>query len=109
MAPMNQMQQRPQCPACGGDPQRGRKKGEPACNVCKGGMSESPAGKQAMTMAARQGAMKVKQQMAQRQQMQARQQLAQRGMAQGMRPGMGPDPRAAMVAQMIQQHLRGGR
>lgn len=84
------MQQRPTCPACGGDPQRGRKKGEPACGVCHGGMAESPLGKQAMAQAAKAGTQKVKQAVAQRQQMAARQQMQQRAIAGGARPGMGP-------------------
>ena len=121
MPPMPQRQQQPaqRCPACGGEPLRGAKKGEPTCPVCHGGMSDSPAGKQALAQQAKAGAAKVKQAMAQRQQ-------AQRpGMRPGMagpgamgRPGMGAparqgqpqgqfDPRAAMLLRDLAQ--RGGR
>ena len=82
MPPMMQrpQQQRPQCPACGGEPMRGSKKGSPTCPVCHGDMSTSPAGKQAMAQQAKMGAAKVQQAMQQR----------QRAMPQGARPGMGP-------------------
>jgi uncharacterized Zn finger protein (UPF0148 family) len=114
MPPMPQRQQQPaqRCPACGGEPVRGAKKGEPTCPVCHGGMSDSPAGKQALAQQAKAGAAKFKQAMAQRQQA--------GGGAQGMRPGIGApvgqggpqriDPRAlAMLAAVAQQQQRGGR
>jgi len=113
MPPMPQRQQQPaqRCPACGGEPLRGAKKGEPTCPVCHGGMSDSPAGKQALAQQAKAGAAKVKQAMAQRQ-------GTRPGMRPGMagpgamgRPGMGaPQPQIdpQMAAQLIAR-LRGGR
>jgi hypothetical protein len=108
MPPMPQRQQQQpaqRCPACGGEPLRGAKKGEPVCPVCHGGMSDSPAGKHALAKQAKAGAANVKQAMAQRQQA--------GGGARGMQPGMGVpqgqpqvDPQA--VAQFVAR-LRGGR
>jgi len=114
-------QQAQRCPACGGEPMRGSKKGSPTCAVCHGDMATSPLGKQAMAQASKAGAQKVKQAMAQRDQMAQREQMQRRaiaGGAAGMRPGMGGpgmpqgqgqpqvDPR--MLAALIARS-RGGR
>jgi hypothetical protein len=119
---MPPMSQRPQqqsaqmCPSCKGDPARGRKKGEPACPICHGGMSDSPLGKQAMDQAGKVSAAKFKQAVQQRQQAGAQQQMQRRaftgGGPQGMQPGMAVpqgqpriDPQLAQLA----ARLRGGR
>lgn len=120
MPPMPQRQQHPaqRCPACGGEPLRGAKKGEPTCPVCHGGMSDSPAGKQALAQQAKAGAAKVKQAMAQRQQAGAQQQMQRRAIAgggpQGMRPGMGAPGQGQpqinpQVLAALADRLRGGR
>ncbi len=121
MPPQNpRMQQQEQkCPACGGVPMRGAKKGEPVCKVCSGGMSDSPLGKQAMQAAAQQGAQKVRQAMQQRQQMAQREQMQRRMIAGAGRPGVGMGaPGAAQQGQpqvnpqvlaALAARLRGGR
>ena len=122
MPPMPQRPSQPsqvaqQCPACGGDPTRGRKKGEPACKVCAGGMSDSPLGKQAMEQASKAGAAKIRQAAQQRQETAAREQMQRRaiagGGAQGMRPGMEAPQRQPKIDPRVLEQLiaraRGGR